>query len=836
MTIHVAICPHFHQPHFQLYRTREEAYANSYQPWLDMLRQAVQMEGFYINLHYSGPFLYWVKEQKPEYMQIFTREVLASGRIGLIGGLADESFSQLSSRPDDVCYQVDYYDRLLAELTGVKAANWQAIHIVEREAGESILGNLAWTASRMGIPPVFYLDAETYYEGHFAYPGSEADYCKKFFNFHDPYSLTTISHLPEELLYFALRDEIMGQPFYALPVHAQFRYHLLKRNAFNQEDRSRVSPRQYWFMIKEAGQRAQAMAESMGIKQEPMVLIFEDAEKFGQWSHDPQGDTEWMMDLFQLLAADPEICMTGPRTYLEKQGIISTYPARTSHSYPEWENWTAHRGIRGVVFGDERLSRVMSRLRDVEKKQELLEKELYNNAQHHHLKWSMPGEMETELLRAVMNSPERYSIFSNLLEHYYPQPYGQAYHLLMRIRNLVYQEDPKWASRHPSYGSSPYYDLQALSYLELAERLIDQLRNTALGGKFAYPSLEIRDWDFDGQDEVVVRTAGQMVVTDTRGGTVCYQQAVDPEVGHDMGTLLHQLEEFAHGIPAYSMIHRHIYPLVFMETDSNLARVIYPEGGRQERTRGYGRLEFGLQNGEETVNLGFVDEDNYQIEEARIQGSSAVVRLKNQAELRLPDGQVLKTEIVKHYYIHDFHLSYRVEVQALNAPANLCLIPQLVTSAAPSDEVDFKPVAFLGICGRGCEIPYQFQDTTVIGDDCSPQFNSLSQHYPQPEEIHYMYTMKNGTGKEYKNLVRFRFDRGHLIKFRVSPGVRNYYQGFVFPEQSNLGMHTSGLLLEPYVEFRNGRAEFEVAMDWRFGARISKEEFCAVIPMVGYKN
>ncbi|MGE5454730.1 MAG: hypothetical protein ACM3O9_05995, partial [Methylocystaceae bacterium] len=770
MITHVAICPHFHQPHFQLHRTREEAFANSYLPWLEMLKAAVQVEGFYINLHFSGPFLFWLKEQKPEYMQTFTKEVLASGRVGLIGGLVDESFPQLSSRSDDVGYQVENYDHLLTQLTGVSAPDWQAVHIVEREAGENLLGNLAWTAKRMGVQPIFYLDAETYYESHFAYPGSEADYCKKFFNFHDPYSLTTISHLPEDMLYFALRDEIMGQPFIALPVHAKFRYHLLKRNAFNQMDRSRVSPRQYWFMIKEAGQRAQAMADKMGIKQDPMVLIFEDAEKFGQWSRDPQGDTEWMMELFTLLANDPEIRMTGPRTYVENQGFVSTYPARTSHSYPEWDNWTAHRGIRGVVFGDERLSRVMSRLRDVEKKQELLEKELYHNAQRQHLKWNMPPEMESQLLRAVMNSPERYSFFQHLINHYYPKPYRQAYNLLMRIRNLVYQEDPKWASRHPSYGSSPYYDLQALSYLEMAERLIDQVSNTALGCKFPYPTIEVRDWDFDGQDEVVVRTEGQMVVADTRGGTVCYQHAVDPEVGHDLGSLLKQMDEFADGIPAYSMIHRHIYPLVFMETDSNLARVIYPEGGRQEKARGFGRLEFELKNGDKIINLGFIDEDDYQLDEAKVKGNGALVRYKNHCQLVTPDGRVLEVDIAKNYYIHDFHLTYRVEVIINNPPAGLHLIPQLVTSAAPSDEVEFRPESFLGICGWGQEIPYEFKDTTVIGEDRSLSLTSHYQSYPHPDELHYLYTMKTGTGKEYNNLVRFRFEKGHIARFRVSPG------------------------------------------------------------------
>lgn len=836
MTIHVAICPHFHQPHFQLHRTREEAFVNSYQPWLNMLVEAAKIEGFYINLHFSGPFLYWIKEQKPQYIKEFNERVLASGRIGLIGGLADESFPQLSARPDDVCYQVEYYDKLLSQLTGVKASDWQAIHIVEREAGESLLGYLAWTARRMKVQPVFYLDAETYYENHFTYPGSDYDYCRKFFNFQDAHARTTIGHWPEEMLYFALRDEIVGQSYYALPVHAKFRYHLLKRNAFNSDDRNRVSPRQYWYMIKEAGQKAQAMAEQMGIKQQPIILIFEDAEKFGQWSKDPHGDTEWMMELFHLLASDPEINMTGPRTYLENQGFVGTYPARTSHSYPEWENWTANRGIRGVVFGDERLSRVISRLRDVEKKQELLERELYHHAQRHHLQWGMPAEMETELLRAVMSSPERYSFFSQLVNRFYPKSYRQAYHLLMRIRNMVYQEDPKWASRHPSYGSSPYYDLQALSYLELAERLIDQVRNTSQGSKFVYPSLEVKDWDFDGEDEVVVRTEGQMVVADARGGTISYQHGVDPEIGHEISHLLSHLDEFNGGIPAYSAIHRYIYPLVFMETDSALARVIYPEGGRRECSRNYGRLEFGLQEGNQITRLGFADEDIYRLIEAKVTGTGALVRYKAEAGITLPDGQELKAIINKNYHIHDFHLSCQVEVQVENPPAGLCVIPQLVTSAAPSDEVDFKPVSYLGICGHGQSIPYDFINTTIIDETGNLSRRSTQENHPHPSELHYVYTMKNGTGREYRNLVRYRFKHGHINKVQVSPGVENYYEGYVFPEQSRLGMHTSGLMIEPHFSFRDEKAEFEVSMDWRFGARIWKEEYCAVIPMVGYQN
>lgn len=94
---HIAFCPHFHQPHFQLHKTREEAYRNSYLPWAKLLEKWVKEEGFFINLHFSGPFLYWIKGEKPELVEKL-KELVKSSKAGIIGGLADEPFIQLSSR------------------------------------------------------------------------------------------------------------------------------------------------------------------------------------------------------------------------------------------------------------------------------------------------------------------------------------------------------------------------------------------------------------------------------------------------------------------------------------------------------------------------------------------------------------------------------------------------------------------------------------------------------------------------------------------------------------------------------------------------------------------
>ncbi len=152
------------------------------------------------------------------------------------------------------------------------------------------------------------------------------------------------------MLYFGLRDEINGQVFYSVPVHSQYRYQLLKRNSFTAEDRMRVKPAHYLFYIKDALEQAARLSAQYGRELEPIMLIFEDAEKMGQWSKDPQGDKQWLMEFFKLVEQDEELQFTGLRNYMDKVGFLDSYPVASSHSYPEWENWTAKRGIRGVML------------------------------------------------------------------------------------------------------------------------------------------------------------------------------------------------------------------------------------------------------------------------------------------------------------------------------------------------------------------------------------------------------------------------------------------------------------------------------------------------------
>ncbi|HNX28972.1 MAG TPA: hypothetical protein PKN87_06120 [Syntrophomonadaceae bacterium] len=829
---HIAFCPHFHQPHFQLHRTREEAFVNSYQPWLELLTKAVEMKGYYINLHFSGPFLYWLQDQKPDYIKDF-KKLLASNKIGIIGGLADEPFIQLSSRRDDFYYQLKKYDELMYETTGVSAEQWQGIHLVERECGEMVLSEVAYAAGLLNTPALFYLDAETFYEGHFSYPGSESDYARKHFGFNDPFSKTTISHLPQDILYFALRDEIGGQQFTALPVHSQLRYKLLKRNGFTADDQIRIKPRHYFFYIKDVLEKAAHLVKEYGKPEiEPVAVIFEDAEKFGQWSKDPAGDTQWLMEFFELVEQDEEISFIGLKDYLKQQGILDTYPVKSSHSYKEWENWTAKRGIRGVTFGDERLRRVICRLRDVEAVQNDFETAVISS-------WAEGKFDDTEqalqeqTIRSLLQSAERFDIVSAIIKEKYADETSSQYETINRIRNLVYQEDPKWASRHPSYGSSPYYDMQGLAYLEAAYRIMSAL-NTKIGlpqpEKFA-----LRDWDMDGRDEIVIFAADQFAVIDTKGGCICFQQVIDEVIAEDTNKA-HALiaADIGSGVKAYNSIYRYSYPLVFTEADSSIGTRYYAEGGRQEICRNSLRCELYWQYDDQMTALGNLLRREFSVKNVTSNESGVSVELTCPFRVKI-EGRILEILVSKSFQTgpQSMTVTVKAEVRGDLDKGQLILVPQLITSATPSDEIDFKPRAFLGLAGQSDrEAEYVIKDISILTAE-GIKYEQSKFSFNHPDSIDYIYELKNGGGDSFNNRVSFNIKNSSLLqKVTVEPAVRNYYRDYVFEDQSRLGYHSSGLAILPALPLIDNIAFIETEIKWELNTAVKAEDYKKVCCLI----
>ncbi|MGE5371236.1 MAG: hypothetical protein ACM3QZ_04525 [Solirubrobacterales bacterium] len=815
MQINIALCPHFHQPHFQLYRTREEAFANSYLPWLELLEAASEQTGFYINLHFSGPFMTWMQREKPWYLERM-KKVVAGKTAGLIGGLADEPFIQLSSRPDDIYYQMRQYEALTSTLFGVDARQWEGVHVVEREVGEWLLSGLARGAGQMGAPPVIYLDAETCYESYYAYPGGQYDYCRKHFGFSDAYSKTTAPHIPEEMLFYGLRDEIGGQSFIALPVHTEFRYRFLKRQFFGEQDRTTVKPAQYLFYIKDAAERAAEMAQRLGKRMEPVVVVFEDAEKFGQWSKDPQGDSAWMMEFIRLVLSDPEVRFTGMADYVRRNGYFDTYPAATSHSYPEWENWMAKRGIRGMTMGDERLRKLVAHQRTTEQRMEAFENLIAAGLDD-------PGGLpEGSLQELLMDSPRRYEMIRRLVKNALGETAAETYDLIQRARHLAYQEDPRWANRHPSYGSCAYFDAQGLAYLELAERELDTLAEAAGAAPAQWPEVTIADWDLDGVDDLIVRTPFQTVVIDLQEGSVLYHHGI----GARAETAVNRLERLRQdmSVPvAYSEVLRVSHPLVMTEADSDLAVVYDTQGGRIEQCRNSGHLRVLDAQGRLIGRDGGAFHP-YTLAGLEAGSDAVIVRLVPAEPLG--DEEQAPIRIEKTYTIQSEVITLAFTAQAQTNAAVFQIVPELVCTMAPSDEVDFEPVSYLRGAAGAANLKVYGRKT-----ETDPAAGTLSAQ----ARIEYICRYRTGGDQRFTNQARWQIETQNSISgLDVYPAVESYYRGHVFPEQSQLGYDSSGIRIEPCLVSANGLVSGQIHMDWQLDCE--PEKGGVVIPLLGNAN
>ncbi len=832
---YIAFCPHFHQPHFQLHKTREEAFTNSYLPWLKLLQDAVNLDSFYINLHFSGPFLYWIRDQKKEYLDAFNR-LMTSGKVGIIGGLADEPFIQLSSRVDDYLYQLKKYDQLIRDTIGISASDWQGIHLVERECGESVLREITRAASLINAPAIYYLDVETFYQEHFSYPGSDSDYCLKHFGFNDPVSITTISHIPAQMLFFPLRDEIGGQEFHVMPIHSQFRYQLLKRQSFTADDTVRLKPAHYYFYIKDALENAYQMVKSYGRDIEPLLLIFEDAEKFGQWSKDPEGDREWLLEFFRLVDNDPDISFTGLKSYLQSQGYLDSYPVASSRSYIEWENWTAKRGIRGVTYGDERLRRVICRLRDVEKLQERIEKSILQSFRQK-LGVELPPQMDDIVQRSLLESAERYDFISHILQQYYEPQFKEDYELFNRVRNLLYQEDPKWASRHPVYGSSPYYDVQGLAYMEMMIKILHS-RLEMINARDFKP-ISIRDWDYDGKNEIILENEEQTLVLDSEGGCISYHHVLAPSIKGDYSAMREIVAHDLSTIKAYNSVFRYSYPLVFTETDSSMSYQFYEEGGRRERCRNSLRCEVLIESYNELFSLGYFDMGTYTIDEQSSDAPNQRAKMSCSQTIDIMDNMPLNIDIEKEFWLTEGSLQVNIKAKCQGGEKfNLILVPQLVTSATPSDEIEFRPRAGLGLVFGPNEERSEcyVQNLSRITEDDLELYNQKT-IVKRPQRIDYLHRIRSGDGNCFDNRLSLSLQSNNRLPYLyIEPAVKHYYKNYVFPEQSQLGYHSSGLMIRPFIRFENGIAACNIGISWELDTDVKEHDYEQFIWLVGGNN
>ena len=115
MSAHVHLCLvlHNHQPIGNFDGVFEQAYQDSYRPFLDVFEPYDKLQ---ISLHTSGPLMMWLAERHPEYLDRL-RLLVEAGRIEIIGGPQYEPILTMLPARDRIG-QIEAYGRWLERHLG----------------------------------------------------------------------------------------------------------------------------------------------------------------------------------------------------------------------------------------------------------------------------------------------------------------------------------------------------------------------------------------------------------------------------------------------------------------------------------------------------------------------------------------------------------------------------------------------------------------------------------------------------------------------------------------------------------------------------------------------
>ncbi|MDV6031162.1 MAG: DUF1926 domain-containing protein [Phycisphaera sp. RhM] len=115
MSAHVHLCLvlHNHQPIGNFDGVFEQAYQDSYRPFLDVFEPYDKLQ---ISLHTSGPLMMWLAERHPEYLDRL-RLLVEAGRIEIVGGPQYEPILTMLPARDRIG-QIEAYGRWLERHLG----------------------------------------------------------------------------------------------------------------------------------------------------------------------------------------------------------------------------------------------------------------------------------------------------------------------------------------------------------------------------------------------------------------------------------------------------------------------------------------------------------------------------------------------------------------------------------------------------------------------------------------------------------------------------------------------------------------------------------------------
>ncbi|HET6881029.1 MAG TPA: alpha-amylase, partial [Pirellulales bacterium] len=134
-TIRFVLALHNHQPIGNFSGVMEQAYQESYRPFLDVFERYPTLK---VGLHTSGSLMEWISANHPEYLDRLG-ELVAAGRMEIIGGAFYEPILAMIPRRDRIG-QIRSYTQWLEQRLDTKV---RGMWIPERVWEQSMTSDLA---------------------------------------------------------------------------------------------------------------------------------------------------------------------------------------------------------------------------------------------------------------------------------------------------------------------------------------------------------------------------------------------------------------------------------------------------------------------------------------------------------------------------------------------------------------------------------------------------------------------------------------------------------------------------------------------------------------------
>lgn len=268
---------HNHQPVGNFERIFQEAFDKCYYPFLSILKDFPFIK---CAIHNSGPLYDWMPANQPKYLQLL-KDLVNRGQVEIISGGYYEPILPLVC-DEDKAGQINLMnDFIKSEFKNKPSGLWLAERVWEPY--------LARVINSAGLKYTFLDDT------HFRYAGCRQ---KEFFG------------------YYSTEDA--GKPIDIFPISKTLRYKVPFSQAHEAVD----------------------ILRSFRRKDDVLVTLFDDGEKFGLWPHtyDWVYGKEWLRKFFSMIENSGFIEMITPRQALERftpNGIVYLPTA----SYEEMGEW-----------------------------------------------------------------------------------------------------------------------------------------------------------------------------------------------------------------------------------------------------------------------------------------------------------------------------------------------------------------------------------------------------------------------------------------------------------------------------------------------------------------